>query len=115
MIEKYYEAITNNEKLSAKEKLETLETLFEEIQKENKSYLKSAKENILNNYLQCPICEDYYDKSSYKYDVSTEIVKRCTNQLTGGYLDDYEYENAEECFKYAICPKGHRFKVMRIW
>ena len=51
MIEEFYETIINNEKLSAKEKLETLETLFAEIQKENKSYLKSAKENILNNYI----------------------------------------------------------------
>lgn len=115
MIEKYYKEITNNEKLSAKEKLEALEILSQKLKKENDSYLKTERENILNNYTRCPMCEEYYTKSSYKYDVATEIVTRCTNQLTGGYLDDYEYEHVKECFKYATCPKGHRFQVMRIW
>ena len=115
MVEEYYESILHNDNLSVKEKLKTIYEQHIEIQKENDFHFKSTKEAILNDYLRCPMCEDYYKKSSFKYSVGTEIVKRCTNSLTGGYLDAYEYEDVEECFKYAICPKGHKFKVMSIY
>ena len=113
MIEEYYESILQNDKLSAKEKLQAIDSTFDEILKESNSYYKSTKEAILKNYAECPFCEDYYEKSFFRYDVGTEIIKECTNPMDG-YLDRYEYEDREVCFKYATCPKGHKFKIMRI-
>lgn len=113
MIEEYYESILQNDKFSAKEKLQEIDITFNEILKENQSYYKSTRESILKNYIECPFCEDYYEKSFFKYEVNTEVIKECINP-TEGYLDRYEYEDREGCFKYATCPKGHKFKVMRI-
>ena len=33
---------------------------------------------------------------------------KCKNPLTGGYLDDYEYEQVTEEEIYYECPKGHK-------
>ncbi|MBQ8792347.1 MAG: hypothetical protein IJZ62_01880 [Clostridia bacterium] len=39
----------------------------------------------------------------------------CTNPLTGGYLDPYEYEEQEVTEFCNVCPEGHEINGYAEW
>jgi hypothetical protein len=86
------------------EKQKALDRLLEKY----KTEIEKAKKDLVIDYLYCPNCKDYYKKSAWE--TGKRAVKRveCTNPLTGGYLDDYEYEEVTETQYYYECPKGHK-------
>ena len=98
------ENIINNDNFSVVEKRQELDKLLEEF----KTKITIIKKEITEGYMFCPKCGDYYKKSAWEAGARTIIRKRCTNLLTGGYLDDYEYEDIEETELYHECPKGHK-------
>lgn len=102
-----YTDIAVDDNLSVKEKIEKFEELYETLKKENIECLKSFREKVQEGYKWCPKCKDYYREQTFIYDTKEVLEEECTNRLTGGYLDPYEYRPVCHTYRYAICPKGH--------
>lgn len=102
-----YTEIAVDGNLSVKEKIEKFEELYETLKKENIECLKSFREKVQEGYKWCPKCKDYYREQTFIYDTKEVLEEECTNRLTGGYLDPYEYRPVCHTYRYAICPKGH--------
>lgn len=85
--------------LSAQERYEMLEAVMEGVQHMRSDLLKECK--------FCEKCKKYYFKKELHID-SRKVTKTvCTNPLSGGYLDPYEYEEREVTEFCNICPEGH--------
>lgn len=98
------EDIHNNGNLTIAEKLEQLNSLklsYNEL-------IEHTKETITKDYHYCEKCKDWYKRKAYDIGVRHRKELRCTNPLTGGYLDDYEYEEIIVEEMYHECPKGHQ-------
>lgn len=56
------------------------------------------------DFYYCPTCQNeiYYKKC--KVNFTTKINEVCTNPLTGGYLDRYNYEKRKERYIEFLCP-----------
>ena len=65
------------------------------------------KNDIIKNSRYCGVCKKYYFKKICHIDSRKVIKEVCTNPLTGGYLDPYEYEKREVTEFCNICPEGH--------
>lgn len=98
------EKIINNDNFSVSEKQKELDKLLAEY----KTKIEITKNELVKDYMFCTKCRDHYKKSAWETGVRTIKRIRCTNPLTGGYLDDYEYEEVEETEMYYECPKGHK-------
>ena len=98
------EEIVNNDNLSVSEKLAKLSDLGCRYEQK----IKQVKKEITTNYRYCSKCKDYYKRTAWESGVRLVTRQRCKNPLTGGYLDDYEYEQVTEEETYYECPKGHR-------
>ncbi len=107
IIEKAFDIVKNNTDLSAKDKLE----YYIAIRDMMGVIYKEKRREILNEYEYCKECDDYYKKKFFEDVVKEKEYEYCTNRLTGGYLDDYEYETRKDLFKYRVCPKGHENEV----
>ena len=106
-IEKAFDIIKNDSNLSAKDKLEDYTTIYDM----TKIICAEKRREILNEYEYCKECDDYYKKKFFEDIVKEKEYQYCTNRLTGGYLDDYEYETRKDLFKYHVCPKGHENEI----
>lgn len=93
--------------LSAQEQWELLEQVTEG--------LRHVKSQLMEDCRYCRGCEKHYFKNELKL-ISREGIKTvCTNPLTGGYLDPYEYEEQkvrEFCY---MCPEGHEVTKWKEW
>lgn len=114
MIEYGYKEILTDNNLSVKEKLEKIEENFNNIKSENKTAYIESKSTLLSEYKECPLCKDYYKKEFFNTSIGKELVQVCTNPFDG-YLDKYEYKMEEVLFEYGICPKGHKFKIGKLY
>ena len=65
------------------------------------------KNQVIKNSRYCEVCKKYYFKKICHIDSRKIIEEVCTNPLTGGYLDLYEYEKREVTEFCNICPEGH--------
>lgn len=73
------------------------------------------KDQVIKNSKYCPTCGKYYFKRECHV-VFRKIRKTvCTNPLTGGYLDPYEYEEQEVTEFCNICPEGHEMGEYVEW
>lgn len=106
-IEEQYTDIAVDDNLSVKEKIEKFEELYEIIKKENAECLDTFRTKIQEGYKWCPKCKDYYRENTFELAKKEVLEEECTNQLTGGYLDPYEYRPIYNTYLYYICPKGH--------
>ena len=75
----------------------------------------AMKDQVIKDSKYCKICKKHYFKT--KCGIDSRRVKKsvCTNPLTGGYLDPYEYEEqvvTEYCWK---CPEGHEIEGYTEW
>lgn len=73
------------------------------------------KSQIIKDCRHCPTCGKYYFKR--KCHINSRRVKKtiCTNPLTGGYLDPYEYEEKKITEFCNICPEGHEMGEYTEW
>ena len=90
--------------LTIKEKLEELDSLLIS----SKFEIENAKRFIVKDYIYCDKCNDYYKEKAWDKKKKTITTLECTNPLTGGYLDPYEYEKVTKEVLYYECPKGHQ-------
>lgn len=65
------------------------------------------KNQVIKDSRHCPTCGKYYFKKECHIDSRKVRKTVCTNPLTGGYLDPYEYEEQEVTEFCNICPEGH--------
>ena len=98
--------ILNNNSLSITDKLNKLDNLMIIF----KHKIEETKNNLKRDYRYCNKCNEYYKLKAWDMGIHTVTYQKCTNPLTGGYLDDYEYEQVTEDETYFECPKGHRVK-----
>lgn len=56
------------------------------------------------DFCYCPTCRWEICLKHCKVESKIEKVTRCVNQLTGGYLDPYIYEEEEEHIINFLCP-----------
>ena len=98
------EEIFNDDNLTISEKLNKLNNL----KKVYEELIEQTKETLIKDYHYCPKCKDYYKRTAWEEGVRSVTRQRCKNLLTGGYLDDYEYEQVTEEETYYECPKGHK-------
>lgn len=59
------------------------------------------------DFIYCPTCGCEFCRTKCKTEVYNKIRSVCINRLTGGYLDDYEYENRNQFYMKIICPNNH--------
>ena len=59
------------------------------------------------DFIYCPTCGCEFCRTKCKREVYKKIQSVCTNPLTGGYLDDYEYEERKQVYMRTICPNNH--------
>ena len=98
------EEIINNDSFTVSEKLAKLSDLGEKYRQK----IEQVKKEITTDYRYCHKCKDYYKKNAWEMGVRSVTKTQCKNPLTGGYLDDYEYEQVTEEETYYECPKGHK-------
>lgn len=98
--------ILNNNNLSVLDKLNKLDNLA--IMYKRK--IEDTKNDLKRDYRYCSKCNDYYKLKFWDMGVASVTYQKCINPLTGGYLDDYKYEQVTEEETYFECPKGHRIK-----
>ena len=110
MLKDEYQKIKDNKDLSIKEKLEAYEKLRDKIENKNEEYYDLFSTITVEGYKYCDKCKDYYRENTFEHDLDEELESECTNPLTGGYLDAYEYRDVYRKYEYAICPKGHYIK-----
>lgn len=105
--------INERNDLSIKEKLERLDQL----KRRYALAIEHEKESLKSDYEYCRECGEYYLKKSWDDLATDETRMVCSNPLTGGYLDDYEYEAVKYKVWYRICPRGHRIEKdsIKIW
>ena len=88
------------EKLSAQQQLDMLNAAEDSI--------KTLKTKLMNETVYCDACKKLYFKEETIID--SQLIKKlvCSNPLTGGYLDPYNYTEEEVTVFCRICPKEHR-------
>lgn len=106
-IELFYDTIMDDDNLSAKEKLKEIDNLYDYIQNCNVEAYDRCQEKISEKFEYCDKCKDWYRKDTYQKETKEYLEEECTNPLTGGYLDDYEYRDIYRTYECHICPKGH--------
>ena len=98
------EDVVNNDDLTITEKYIKLDELVEDY----KTRIEFIKQEITKGCRFCSKCGEHYKLSAWETGIRTVMKNRCKNPLTGGYLDNYEYENVEENEIYYECPRGHK-------
>ncbi len=93
--------------VSAQERIDILNAAIERATEMKNQVIKDSK--------YCETCGKYFFKSQCGI-ISREVKKSvCTNPLTGGYLDPYEYEErvvTEYCW---TCPEHHEINGYTEW
>lgn len=98
------EHIIEDDSITVSEKLQKLDVLLSKY----KEKIEQTKKDLIKDFRYCHKCKDYYKRSAWEISIRAVTRLRCKNPLTGGYLDDYEYEDImeeETCYE---CPKGHK-------
>ena len=85
--------------VSAQERIDILNAAIERA--------TEMKNDVIKNSRYCEVCKKYYFKKTCHIDSRKVIKEVCTNPLTGGYLDPYEYEKREVTEFCNICPEEH--------
>ena len=98
-----FEEILNDDTLSIQGKLDKLDAL--------RGQIESQKKDLTQDYTYCPYCGEYYKNRAWTSGSRTVRKSICINSLTGGYLDDYEYEYRDVLEFYKECPVGHRIQM----
>lgn len=100
---KEIEEILQKDHLSIKEKIQDLRAAQRAASKDFDIAIEELKKTVR----RCQSCDDYYLLEAWKFSTREATVSRCTNPLTGGYLDRYEYETVKVLQQCYTCPKGH--------
>lgn len=100
---KEIEEILNKDNLSINEKIEDLKMAKSVVNKD----FDDAIDELKKSARYCRNCREYYLLESWKFSSREITTSRCTNPLTGGYLDPYEYETVKVLQQCYLCPKGH--------
>lgn len=103
-LEKEIDSISMNGQLSVKNKIDHLGILKTRCC----TIIDEAIENLKKDFTYCPHCKEYYKNSAWETKWITRTRLVCTNSLTGGYLDPYEYEEKTETVSVKECPRGHQ-------
>lgn len=72
-----------------------------------KQTIADLEAEIKSKSILCPDCAKWYYKGAFSVNSRTITRTVCSNPLTGGYLDPYEYEDAKYLQVYYECPLGH--------
>lgn len=99
--------IYEDEDLTIKEKIDLCVKLRKEKYDNAEVACDVTLKAIKKGYKHCPKCDDWYRENTFEHTTKELLEEYCTNQLTGGYLEDYEYEDIYRTYAYDICPKGH--------
>jgi hypothetical protein len=109
-MKKKIDEILNREDLDIKDKIYKLKDLNVEVQ----CSINTAIDELKKTARYCSHCEDYYLHRAWTFTSKETETWECTNSLTGGYLDDYEYEKKKVLRQMYACPKGHTIVVGEI-